>query len=106
MSIPNEIDRASTSNPRPDEAFRHEDAEAEKPGVGGDGEHGRLPAGQEEEEESGGAEEEHKAPAAAPPTSATAVNVKKTFGMRRANSTVNKGVKSIYNPFPLVSHEF
>ncbi|SJL04803.1 uncharacterized protein ARMOST_08174 [Armillaria ostoyae] len=98
MSI-HEIDRTSPLDPGPDESIRREVAETEEPGIGGDGEHERNPAGQEEEVESGGAkkgeleeEEEDQAPAtAAPPTSATAANAKTTFGMKRSNHIVKKG---------------
>ncbi|PBK62885.1 hypothetical protein ARMSODRAFT_556595 [Armillaria solidipes] len=95
MSI-HEIDRTSPLDPGPDESIKREVAETEEPGIGGDGEHERSPAGQEEEVESGGAKkeelEEDQAPAtAAPPTSATAAFAKTTFGMKRSNPTVKKG---------------
>ncbi len=91
----------------PDESIRREVAKTEEPGIGGDGEHERSSAGQEDEVELGEAkeeefreeeaeeEEEDQAPAtAAPPTSATAANAKTTFGMKRSNPTVKKGVKN------------
>ncbi len=112
MSI-HEIDRTLTLDPGQGEAIGHEDAEAEGPGIGRDGEHGQNLAAQEvqsaEEEkdvESNKEEKEDQAPAAPPPTSANAANAKKVFGMKRSNPTVNKGEKTIPNPFPRVSHQF
>ncbi len=113
MSI-HEIDRTSPLDTGPDKSIRREDAKAEEPGIGGDGEQERSPAGQEAEVESGEAEEEEaeededdQAPAAAAPlTSATAANAKTTFGIKRSNPTVKKGVETISNPFAVVSHEF
>ncbi|SJL00539.1 uncharacterized protein ARMOST_03852 [Armillaria ostoyae] len=88
MSI-SEIDRTSTLNQEQDNAIVREDAEAEEPGIGGDGGHGQTPAKQEVESNEG--EEEDKAPAAAPPTFVTAANAKTAFGMKRSNPTVKKG---------------
>ncbi|PBK64560.1 hypothetical protein ARMSODRAFT_892882, partial [Armillaria solidipes] len=99
-----EIDRTSTLDPEQDRAIVHEDAEAEEPGPGGDGEHDQKPA--EQEEESDKAEEGDKASTAAPPRFATAANAKTTFGIKRSNPTVKKGVKFNSNPFPVVSYEF
>ncbi|KAK0225064.1 hypothetical protein EDD85DRAFT_980273 [Armillaria nabsnona] len=97
MSI-HEIDRISTSDPGQGEAIGHEDAEAEGPGTGKDGEHGQNLAAQEvqsdEEEkdvESNKEENEDQAPAAPPLTSANAANAKKVFGMKRSNPTIKKG---------------
>ncbi|KAK0442890.1 hypothetical protein EV421DRAFT_2082008, partial [Armillaria borealis] len=97
MSI-RKVDRTSSLDPASDGAIGHEDAEAEEPIIGGDGEQGRSSAGQEEEVESSKAEEvnsdeeedEDEAPAVAPPTSATA-NAKTLFGMKRSNPTIKKG---------------
>ncbi len=103
MSI-HEIDRTSTLDQEKDRAVVREDADAEEPGPGGDGEHEQKPA--EQGVESDEAEEEDQAPAAAPQTFVTAANAKKTFGMKRSNPTVKKGVKTASNPIPLVSHQF
>ncbi|KAK0442913.1 hypothetical protein EV421DRAFT_1903881 [Armillaria borealis] len=97
MSI-REIDRTSALDPGQVEAIGREDAEAEEPGIGGDGEHGQTPAVREvdsdeekKDAESDEEEKEDQAPAAAPPASANAANAKKVFGMKRSNPTVKKG---------------
>ncbi len=112
MSI-REIDRTSTLDPGQEDAIGRGNAKAEGPGIGRDREHGQNLAAREvqsaEEEkdvESNKEEKEGQAAAAAPPTSANAANAKKVFGMKRSNLTVNKGEKTIPNPFPRVSHQF
>ncbi len=112
MSI-REIDRTSTLDPGQGEAIGHKDAEAEGPGIGRDGEHGQnlaarevQSAEKEKDVESNKEEKEDQAAAAPPPTSANAANATKVFGMKRSNLTVNKGEKTISNPFPRVSHQF
>lgn len=89
MSI-HEINRMSTLDPGQDGTTVRETAEAESQRIGGNGGHGQNPAEKEVEF------------AAAPPTSATAANMKTFFGMKRANPTVKKGMKT--TAFPLVSH--
>ncbi len=108
-----EIDRTSTLDPGQGEAIGREDAEAEGPGIGKDGDHVQNLAAQEvqsaEEEkdvESNKEEKEDQTAAAPPPTSADAANAKKVFGMKRSNPMVKKGEKAIPNPFPRVSHQF
>ncbi|PBK83072.1 hypothetical protein ARMGADRAFT_677873 [Armillaria gallica] len=97
MSI-REIDRTSTLDLGQGEAIGREDAEAEGPGIEGDGERRQNQAAQEvqlaEEEkdvESNKEEKEGQAAAAAPPTPANAANAKKVFGMKSSNPTVKKG---------------
>ncbi len=112
MSI-RKIDRTSTLDPGQGEAIGREDAEAEGPGIGRDGEHGQNLAArevqsdkEEKDIELNKEENEDQVPAAPPPTSADAANAKKVFGMKRSNPTVKKGEKTIPNPFPCVSHQF
>ncbi len=105
MSI-HESDRTSSLDPGPDRVIGRGDAEAGEPGIGGDEEHERSLSRQEEVVESGKAEEvesdeeeeEHEAPAVAP---LAAANAKTTFGLKRSNPTVKKGVKTI---IPLLSY--
>ncbi|SJL04767.1 uncharacterized protein ARMOST_08137 [Armillaria ostoyae] len=80
------IDKTSTLDPGQYGTIVHEDAEAEEPGIVGDGEHERNPAVQEVD-----TDKKEQAPAAAPPTSANAANAKKVFGMKRSNPTAKKG---------------
>ncbi|KAK0185916.1 hypothetical protein F5146DRAFT_161359 [Armillaria mellea] len=92
MPIP-EINRTSTLDQGQESPFLREDAEAEEPGIGGHREHGQNSA--EQEVDSDEDEEEDKAgSAAALPPSATAVNAKKTFGIKRPNPTAKRGVKN------------
>ncbi len=86
-----EIDRTSTLDQGQEGAFVREDAE-EEPGIGGHREHGHKSA--EQEVDSDEEEEEDQAPATAPPPFATAVNAKKTFGMRRPNPSAKRGVNN------------
>lgn len=89
-----ETDRASSLDLGEDEAIAHKDApEGEEQGIG----RGEV----RQPDEAAGGLEQDEAPTATP----TAANAKTLFGMKRSNP-VKKGVKTTYDPFPLVSHEF
>ncbi len=90
-----ETDRASSLDLGEDEAITHKDApEGEEQGIG---------RGEERQpDEAAGGQDQDEAPAAA----STAANAKTLFGMKRSNPAVKKGVKTTYDHFPLVSHEF
>lgn len=104
MSV-HEIDRTMTLDPGQDGAIVREHSEAESQGPWGNGEQRRnLPERVEPDEVVAG-QDQNEALAAASPNSATAANVKTIFGLKRSNTTVNKGVKTTSNFFPPISHQ-
>ncbi|KAK0442855.1 hypothetical protein EV421DRAFT_550850 [Armillaria borealis] len=90
MSI-HEVDRTMTLDPGQDGAIVREHSEAESRGSWGNREQQRNLPERVELDEVVGRQEQDEALAAAPPSSATASNVKTIFGLKRSNTTVNKG---------------